>query len=151
MRKDPTVPYSFKADYLIEGYLDYQGDKFCNNYDPNSLLYISKAMDMFDMSHPIPGSDFETKFAENTHYDAASESLILGLKDVQMPTLIIGAQSDMLFPIWQQREIADSLTQAGNDRVTMYELNANFGHDTFLLDVINIGNAVKAHLEFDSN
>ena len=47
----------------------------------------------------------------------------------------------------QQKEIASSLVKAGNTSVTYYELDALFGHDTFLIDVVNVGSAIKGHLE----
>jgi homoserine acetyltransferase len=53
----------------------------------------------------------------------------------------------LLFPHWQQREIADALRAAGNKLVTYYELDAIYGHDTFLIDVVTVGAAVKGHLE----
>jgi homoserine acetyltransferase len=48
------------------------------------------------------------------------------------PTLILGVQSDILFPVEQQREMADALRMAGNDQVSYYELGGVWGHDTFL-------------------
>lgn len=56
-------------------------------------------------------------------------------------------QSDILIPSWQQKELASKLKEAGNDSVAYYELDALYGHDTFLLDVHNVGAAVKGHLE----
>jgi len=56
-------------------------------------------------------------------------------------------QTDILFPIWQQKEIADSLRKAGSKHVTYYELDSLFGHDGFLLEQQAIGPAVKGHLE----
>jgi hypothetical protein len=61
--------------------------------------------------------------------------------------LVIGCQTDVLFPVWQQKEIADTLRSVGNTHVTYYELDALFGHDTFMIDVNSIGPAVKGHLE----
>jgi len=98
-------------------------------YDPNSLLYISKAMDMFDMTGDDPLS--------------AGGGTI---QDVSCPTLVIGVQSDILFPIQQQREIVDLLRGHGNQDVTSYELNALYGHDTFLIDVNAITCALRGHL-----
>jgi homoserine O-acetyltransferase len=118
---------SFGPDFQIEGYLDHQGSKFSKEYDPNSLLFISKAMDMFDM-----GDHHKT-------YEA-------GVARVKCPTLILGVQSDMLFPVWQQLEVAQIL-QAHGTKVTYYELRAKYGHDTFLIDIQTVGAAVKGHLE----
>ncbi|KAI8917433.1 Alpha/Beta hydrolase protein, partial [Entophlyctis helioformis] len=177
-RSNPDVPPGFCADFLIETYLDHQGERFCLTYDPNSLLYISKAMDMFDMSDLaslIDQSAARTSSgrqalpqgvcssAKQTHIAAVTESdghdtaelncqdsinaLVHSLRNVQMPTLVLGAQSDILFPIWQQKEIASCLKKAGNKNVTYYELDALYGHDTFLVDQVNVGSAVKGHLE----
>jgi homoserine acetyltransferase len=193
---------------LIETYLDHQGERFCLQYDPNSLLYISKAMDMFDMSssetaklarqrrHNLPkieeilkrrqqlgGADeqdarvmaeacrsvmgtrsalegkeeekrdevpeAETKKPRLTTLssDPATQDLVEGMKGINMPTLVLGVQSDILFPVWQQKEIAECLRAAGNNRVTYYELDAMFGHDTFLIDRVSVGGAIKGHLE----
>jgi homoserine O-acetyltransferase len=133
---------------LIESYLDHQGEKFCHTYDPNSLLYISKAMDMFDMSYPLP--HLERKCNEQLPGESiysTQKELVKGLLPIQMPALILGVQTDLLFPIWQQKEIADCLKNAGNSRVTYYEIDAKYGHDTFLMDTVNVGSAVKGHLE----
>ena len=73
--------------------------------------------------------------------------MIDAMKVIQMPTLILGVQSDILFPVWQQKEIADCLKEAGNNCVTYFEIAAKYGHDTFLIDLTNVGGAVKGHLE----
>mmetsp|Transcript_67152 Transcript_67152/g.176071 ORF Transcript_67152/g.176071 Transcript_67152/m.176071 type:complete len:536 (-) Transcript_67152:92-1699(-) len=123
-------------EWEIEHYLAHQGKKWVNNYDPNSMLWISKAMDGFSMEAP----------------DADGRpSLIEGLKKAMMPALVIGVQHDVLFPVWQQKQIADSLRAAGNKSVVYYELDTIFGHDSFLLDAVSIGPAVKGHLEQEPN
>ncbi|GAA5816009.1 hypothetical protein MFLAVUS_009530 [Mucor flavus] len=195
-------------DFLIETYLDHQGERFCLQYDPNSLLYISKAMDMFDMSrseseklqrqrqHNLPKieqilkhrqqlerpdeedarimaeacrsiigtqsalegkqeeKNMSAKPAEDKKNrlttlssDPATQDLVEGMKGINMPTLVLGVQSDILFPVWQQKEIAECLRASGNNRVTYYELDAMFGHDTFLIDRVSVGGAIKGHLE----
>lgn len=128
-RIDETVPHSLAPDFLIESYLDHQGEQFCTKYDPNSLLYISKAMDTFDLGD-------------------GAESFEEGVARITCRTLIIGVQSDLLFPVFQQKEITNILRDAGR-RVTYYELDALYGHDTFLIDVQNIGSAIKGHLEHE--
>lgn len=126
----PEVSPNLCPEFEIESYLDYQGDSFCYKYDPNSLLYISKAMDLFDL-----GEGFS--------------SLVEGVARVQCPTLVLGVQSDVLFPVTQQREIERLLKEAQNHKVTYYELPSIYGHDTFLLDVVAVGAAVKGHIETD--
>ena len=128
-RVSPDVRHSFCPDYLIESYLDYQGTQACSRYDPNSLLYISKAMDMFDISE-------------------GKESVLDALKNkVKCPTLIMGVQSDILFPIEQQRELAAGLKLRKNVPIMYYELDSIYGHDTFLIDVDSVGGAVKGFIE----
>ncbi|KAK7505093.1 hypothetical protein BaRGS_00003663 [Batillaria attramentaria] len=122
--EDPSLCPTF----LIESYLEHQGESFSTKFDPNSLLYISKAMDMFDVAEGFP-------------------SLEEGLERVKCPIMVVGVQTDVLFPIWQQRELAEGLQKSGNDAVTYYELNSIYGHDTFLLDLNGVGAAVKGFLE----
>jgi len=122
-------------DFQVEKYLAYQGDKFCMQYDPNSYLYISKAMDLFDLTAPESGADGEGTDKRE-------------LDRVSAPALVIGIASDMLFPVWQQRELAESLREVGCP-VTYTQIEAPFGHDTFLIDREGVGGAVKAHLEAD--
>ncbi|KAJ7180340.1 Alpha/Beta hydrolase protein [Mycena crocata] len=158
-------------DFLIETYLDHQGEQFCLKYDANSLIYISKAMDLFDMTLPalqelrLP----EAKVASGTdemgdrvrpHTTSHSKShppptnppahlpaLAQGLGPLaHIPTLVLGVQSDILFTVEQQREVVDALRMAGNEHVVYYELGGVWGHDTFLLDVLNIGGAIRGFL-----
>lgn len=131
-RAHPDSPPDFCPDFEIERYLEYQGEKFSTSYDPNSLLYISKAMDLFDMGDGFP-------------------SLQEGVARVQCPVLILGVNSDILFPVEQQRLTAELLREGGNARTTFYELNSIYGHDTFMLDLNNVGAAVKGHLESELN
>jgi len=118
---------TLEADFQIESYLEHQGEKFCLQYDPNSYLYISKAMDLFDLSAPHDGGPPL-------------------LANVRCPTLVIGVCSDLLFPVWQQRELAEALHENGA-AVTYVELDAPFGHDTFLIEREGVGDAVRCHLE----
>jgi len=79
------------------------------------------------------------------------QDLVKGLSVLRdHPALVMGVASDILFPAWQQREIAEALRLAGNKNVAHYELNEEqsmFGHDTFLLDVKNVGGALKNFLQ----
>lgn len=191
-RADPSRPPALCPDFLIETYLDHAGEKFCLEYDANSLLYISKAMDLFDLgaanrdelrkfrrrnTHKLAPGHVQTPEEENTdqcsltlpsqpyieqprEHDALSNSsadesvlhdLVAGLATVKnIPTLVLGVTSDILFPAWQQQEVAATLRKAGNINVTHVELGEDvslFGHDSFLLDVENIGGSVKQFLE----
>ncbi|PPR04045.1 hypothetical protein CVT24_010620 [Panaeolus cyanescens] len=176
-QQDPNLPRkpALCPDFLIETYLDHQGESFCLKYDANSLIYISKAMDLFDMTKPAldslklkPSSSTSTPSSEvvhdlslkHHHKTTHSKShppppnppphlpdLAQGLSPLaHIPTLILGVQSDILFTVEQQREVADALRMAGNERVSYYELGGVWGHDTFLIDVLNVGGAIRGFL-----
>lgn len=179
-RADSTKPPAFCADFLVETYLDHQGEKFCLEYDANSLLYVLKAMDMFDLGYNSFAkakknrSEAERRFSEksiDTPYESvpeepyqekinkatttpqeALEDLKKGFERIaHKQFLVIGVESDILFPVWQQREIADVLKSfdGPQDNVTYFELGndiSNYGHDTFLLSLDHIGPPVKEFL-----
>ncbi|KAF8204782.1 Alpha/Beta hydrolase protein [Pholiota molesta] len=159
-------------DFLIETYLDHQGEQFCLKYDANSLLYISKAMDLFDMTQPAlsalsikpsqPTATTTSSPAPAPSQNKTSHSkshpppvnppahlsaLAQGMAPLRgIPTLVLGVQSDILFTVEQQREVADALRMGGNERVSYYELGGVWGHDTFLIDVLNVGGAIRGFL-----
>jgi homoserine O-acetyltransferase len=204
-RADAAKPPALCADFLVETYLDHAGEKFCLTYDPNSLIYVSKAMDLFDLGQenqrataarrvarlaqgtttPItsptntascnltlpdkPYQEQPDSSSSALHHDAPSSSnalhnaaaqqqqgshppadLVAGLAPLrEHPVLVMGVASDILFPAWQQREVAEALRRAGNEKVTHLELSEEqslFGHDTFLLDVDNVGGTVRNFL-----
>ncbi|KAF9078690.1 Alpha/Beta hydrolase protein [Rhodocollybia butyracea] len=145
------------------------GEQFCLKYDANSLIYISKAMDLFDLTasslfanHLMPSaaSSTSTLTPSTTHKSSHSKShpppvnppphltdLAEGMLPLStIPILVLGVQSDILFTVEQQREMADALRMAGNDRVSYYELGGVWGHDTFLIDVLNVGGAIRGFL-----
>ncbi|PCH41454.1 homoserine acetyltransferase [Wolfiporia cocos MD-104 SS10] len=180
-RNSPRAP-ALCPDFQIETYLDYQGESFCLKYDANSLIYISKAMDVFDLTSsalaelhltppaprstppPLPPSLASQPSSPKHDYyhsmlshskshppppnpPAHLPELAEGLRPLaNTPTLVLGVQSDILFPVEQQREVADALRMAGNPMVSYYELGGVWGHDTFLLDVQNVGGAIRGFL-----
>ncbi|KAF8305632.1 homoserine acetyltransferase [Clavulina sp. PMI_390] len=176
-RPDPRAPM-LCPDFLIETYLDHQGEAFCLKYDANSLIYVSKAMDLFDMTkealdelgvEPTYGtaaaisSSSGTPIEETPVRKGRTEpaphlqapyltSLAAGLKPLEsIPTLVLGVQSDILFPVDQQRELSAALKMAGNTNVSYYELGGVWGHDTFLIDIGNVGGALRGFLSLERN
>ncbi|KAK0527996.1 Serine O-succinyltransferase [Tilletia horrida] len=201
-RPDLELDPALCPDFLIETYIDHQGEAFCLKYDANSLIYISKAMDLFDMSdhsladlrrrrrknaleiwgpeHPEAQEEEEEEVEEGHAGDVEAKTTALqsasgtttrkrprphistlssyaahayvpalarGLANLRAkPVLVIGVQSDILFPVEQQRELAECLRMNGNERVTYYEIDAPHGHDSFLIDVQNVGLALKGFL-----
>ncbi|TFK43678.1 Alpha/Beta hydrolase protein [Crucibulum laeve] len=168
-------PPALCPDFLIETYLDHQGESFCLKYDANSLIYISKAMDLFDMTdsalkslqlrpskrhtstypehHPNPGTQQPHKTSHSKSHPPPVNppphlsDLAKGMAPLaHIPTLVLGVQSDILFTVEQQREVADALRMGGNENVSYYELGGVWGHDTFLIDVLNVGGAIRGFL-----
>ena len=125
-RRISDGPPRLDEDFQVESYLTYQADKFCLQYDANSYLYISKAMDLFDLLE--------------SDGDGPPE-----IDRIQAPTLVVGVTTDVLFPVWQQRELSEALTKRGVD-VEYLELDTPYGHDTFLIDKERIGGALRRHL-----
>ena len=105
----------FSVEFEIESYLDYNAKKFAAGFDANSYLYLSRAMDLFDVADH-------------------GGSVNAGLARVHAKrTLVVGVATDILFPLEQQRQIADGLVKAGRE-VTYKELDSIYGHDSFLVD-----------------
>lgn len=107
--------FEFDGDFQVESYLHYQGAKFVDRFDANSLLYITKAADYFDL----------------TQYDKHEESLAI-LKEQGSQFLVVSYSSDWLYPTYQSRSIVKVLKKNGLD-VSFCEIEANCGHDAFLL------------------
>ena len=110
---DKNYAFSFTADFEVEGYLRYRGDNFVKRFDANSYLYITKAMDYFDLS--------ET-------------GLTLQGKHADIRFLIIAFKSDWLYPSYQVQDIVRQLKIKGQD-ATYCEIKSTYGHDAFLLEV----------------
>jgi homoserine O-acetyltransferase/O-succinyltransferase len=124
---DPVTPTAtFDVRFEVESYLRYQGKSFINRFDANSYLYITRALDQFDLAG-THGS-LETAFAP-----------------VEAATLVIGFTSDWLFPPDQNRDIALALLRAGK-RVSYAELSTDLGHDSFLLESPQLYDLVRGFL-----
>ena len=107
------VGFDFSTEFRIESYLHHQGDTFTKRFDANSYLYITKAIDYFDLTK--------------------DGSLKDGLSGVKAGFLVISVSSDWLYPPYQSQEIVSALT--ANEREVHYsEIRSNYGHDAFLLE-----------------
>ncbi|UEC42638.1 MAG: Homoserine O-acetyltransferase [Methanothrix sp.] len=114
-RLQEKTEYSFQMDldFQVESYLRYHGDNFVKRFDANSYLYITKAIDYFDL--------------------AGEGTLAEAFGGAKAKFLVISISSDWLYPPYQSREIAEAL--ASNDLdVAHCEIRSNYGHDAFLLE-----------------
>jgi len=122
-RLQDSTEYSFEfdKDFAVESYMEHQGSRFVERFDANSYLYITRAIDYFDISNSSGGD------------------LTKALKDVKCPFLVVSFTSDWLFPAYQSRELVHSLLKNGND-VTYCNIESSYGHDAFLLETDALGN-----------
>ena len=125
-QKSDEHPSKFGADFEVEGYLRYRGDNFVKRFDANSYLYITKAMDRFDL--------------------LSSKKLSEVFKGVNAKILIIAFKSDWLYPTYQSQEILKACKLSGVN-ATFCEINSTYGHDAFLLEVDEETHLLKHFLE----
>ncbi len=122
-----TSAYTFDVQFEVEGYLRHQGQSFINRFDANSYLYITRALDQFDLTQAY--GSIERAFA-----------------GVESETLVVGFTSDWLFPPEQNRDLALALLRAGK-RASYAELDTDLGHDSFLLESEDLYGLVRGFLE----
>jgi len=120
-------PFSLDMTFQVESYLHYQGKKLVNRFDANSYLYLTRALDLFDLART---------------YGSLEEAL----GRVQCPVLIVGVTSDILYPVYQQKEIVDALHRLGKD-VEYAEIDSPHGHDGFLIDFPKMEPILRKFLE----
>ena len=129
-RKNNGKPFKFDTDFEVEGYLRYRGDNFVKRFDANSYLYITKAIDYFNILNG-------TKLGEI-------------FKDLKAKVLVLAFKSDWLYPVYQSREIVKACKLAGID-TTYCEINSTYGHDAFLLEVEEETDLIKNFLKTVTN
>jgi homoserine O-acetyltransferase len=115
LREKAKYGFDFSVDFEVESYLRYRGNKFVDRFDANSYLYITKAMDYFDLTN-------------------GTQSLGAVLEKTKARFLVISFTSDWLYPSYQSLEIVNALRSRNRD-VAYCELPSNYGHDAFLVEV----------------
>ena len=126
LRGKQTFGFDFDVDFEVESYLRYRGSEFVNRFDANSYLYITKAMDYFDLSN-------------------RQGSLATAFAATQARFLVISFSSDWLYPSYQSQEIVRALRTRNRD-VAYVELPSNYGHDAFLVDVAEQTDLIRGFL-----
>lgn len=120
--------FGFDADFQIESYLRYQGSGFVQRFDANSYLYITRAMDYFDIAEEHGGR------------------LADAFAGTQARFCVVSFDSDWLYPTAESRHLVHALNAAGA-AVSFVELSAPFGHDSFLLDVPALDRVIEGFLQ----
>jgi homoserine O-acetyltransferase/O-succinyltransferase len=120
----------FGAEFEVESYLEHNAAKFAAGFDANCFLYLSRAMDDFDPAEHANG-DFQAAFAR------------LRLERA----LVVGVSSDTLFPVAEQRVLADALEVGCDGDVRFVELGSIQGHDAFLIDEARFSPVMRQFFE----
>ena len=118
--------YDFATEFEVESYLKYHGNRFTSRFDANSFLYITKAIDYFDLS--LGRGDLSEAFA-----------------DVKAKILVLSYSSDWLYPPEQSEELVRGLLRNGID-ASYVEIKSDYGHDAFLLEVERLGELARDFL-----
>ena len=122
-----TKSFGFDADFQVESYLRYQGVGFTQRFDANSYLYITRAMDYFDLAEEHGGKLADAFAGSPARF------------------CVVSFDSDWLYPTSESRHLVHALNAAALP-VSFVELSAPFGHDSFLLDVPALDRVVKGFL-----
>jgi homoserine O-acetyltransferase/O-succinyltransferase len=114
LRDREKFGYDFSLDFEVESYLRYQGKSFVERFDANSLIYLSKALDYFDLTNGY-----------GTLADA--------FRGTKAQFMFMTFSSDWLYPPYQLKEVAQAVRRSGGD-ATYCEIQSDYGHDAFLLE-----------------
>jgi homoserine O-acetyltransferase len=120
--------FSFDADFEVESYLRHQGISFVERFDANSYLYLTRAMDYFDIAADSGGT------------------IANAFKNTPTRFCVVSFTSDWLFPTVESRAIVHALN-AGGARVSFAEIETDKGHDAFLLDEPELFGIVRGFLD----
>ncbi|GBR75853.1 homoserine O-acetyltransferase [Candidatus Termititenax persephonae] len=119
--------FSFNEKFQVENYLDHQGEKFMQRFDANSYIYLSKAMDLFDLARGY-------------------RNLNAAIKRIKGRTLFIYFSSDWLFPEYQSAEMIESF-QRNHKYILSYKVESNSGHDAFLVEYDKLSPIMQGFLD----
>ena len=127
LQSSEAYSYAFKKDFSVESYLEHQGSRFVERFDANSYLYITRAIDYFDVAGRHDGE------------------LWKAFQNVSCPFMVVSFSSDWLFPPAQSRELVKALIE--NDIDTTYcNIESSYGHDAFLLEEETLGKMLSGFL-----
>ena len=120
--------YEFRTEFEVENYLKYNGNNFTRRFDANSYLYVTKAMDYFDLSAPT--GSLAAAFVNAT----------------RLKYLVVSFTSDWLYPSYHSKELVRALNAVDAD-VTYLDIESTWGHDAFLLEVDTMTSLLGNFLE----
>ncbi|MEX1297514.1 MAG: homoserine O-acetyltransferase [Desulfotignum sp.] len=128
LQNKSALSFEFGAEFQVESYLQYQGRKFIERFDANSFLYITKAADYFDLAR-----------------EHGKGSLVKTFSKCRSRFLVVSYTSDWLYPTYQSREMVTAMKKNNLD-VSFCEIEAQWGHDAFLLPNDKLDQLMKGFL-----
>jgi homoserine O-acetyltransferase len=129
LQNKANFSYGFDVDFMVESYLRYQGSQFVKRFDANSVLYITKAADYFDLVNREPPA-----------------KSIQDVRGMPVKFLVLSYTSDWLYPTYQAKELIQALKRADLD-VSFCEIEADCGHDAFLIPDQRLGTLIGGFLD----
>ena len=120
--------FDFQSEFAVESYLKYNGNNFTRRFDANSYLYVTKAMDYFDLSEET--GSLAAAFAHSGH----------------LKFLVVSFTSDWLYPSYHSKELVGALTAVNAD-ISYLDIQSSWGHDAFLLEVDTMTKLIASFLE----
>jgi homoserine O-acetyltransferase len=126
LRSTDAYSYDFRKEFSVETYLDYKGEQFVNRFDANSYLYLTKAIDYFDVAEPHGSLDAAMQRAEGK-------------------LMVLSYTSDWLYPPYQSQSIVHALMRKKKD-VTYCNIESPYGHDAFLIETGTMKKLIEGFL-----
>jgi len=127
LRQNTDYSFDFNPEFSVETYLDHQGRRFVERFDANCYLYITRAMDYYDLAKDY-GSLEKAFEKSNSRF------------------MVVSFSSDWLFTPEQSEELVDALSSIGKD-VSSFNIESNYGHDAFLIESEKLGPIVSNFLD----
>lgn len=135
--RENDLPERFRTAFEVEKYLEHQGTKFVDRFDANAYLYITHAMDKFDLAASYGSAQ--------TDSDDAMTNLVSAFSRAECRFLVVALSSDWLFPAAESWRVAEALVEAGKE-VSYCQLTSPHGHDGFLLEVDQLDQVLTSFL-----
>ena len=126
LRGKDRLDFTFDIEFEVESYLRHQGQSFIDRFDANTYLYLTKALDYFNLAED-------------------AESLDAAFAPMQAKALVMAFSSDWLYPPKQNKEAVAAMLRAGKE-ATYVEIDSDYGHDAFLLEADEISKFIRAFI-----
>jgi homoserine O-acetyltransferase len=129
LQEDEEITFNFDSDFQVGSYLRHQGQKFVNRFDANSLLYLTKATDFFNLAN---------RYGQGSLAKAFSQAIC--------DYLVVSFTSDWLYPTYQSKKMVQAMKK-NNLNVNFCEIQTDYGHDSFLVPNPRLSQLIAGFLD----